>query len=83
MGNLQSYFIQIWKVALAYGPRLVSRRVACFCMQESGSYKEALDRLRMLKPAIEHLQLLIEKGQTSKVANFDAWHALMQHRVRE
>ncbi|CAL5230078.1 g13535 [Coccomyxa viridis] len=46
--------------------------------QESGSYREALDRLRMLKPAIEHLQLLIEKGQTSKIAKFDAWHALMQ-----
>ncbi len=55
-----------------------NRGTASLHVQESGSYREALDRLRMLKPAIEHLQLLIEKGQTSKIAKFDAWHALMQ-----
>ena len=50
-------------------------------MQESGSYREALDRLRKLKPAIEHLQLLIEKEHMSKTAEFDAWHALLQQSV--
>lgn len=40
-----------------------------------------MDRLRKLKPDIEHLQLLIEKVQRSKAAAFDAWHALMQQHV--
>ena len=41
------------------------------------SHSAALDKLRKLKPAIEHLQLLIEKGQKSRLAAFDEWHALM------
>lgn len=41
-------------------------------MQESAAYSKALERLRELKPAIEHLQLLIEKGQKAKMATFEA-----------
>ncbi len=50
-------------------------------MQERGSYGKALDRLRNLKPATEHLQLLIQNAHNSKMAEFDTWHALMQQNV--
>jgi len=46
-------------------------------MQESTSHSAALDRVRNLKPAIEHLQLLIEKAQKCKLAAFDDWHDVM------
>ena len=46
-------------------------------VQESMEYREALDGLKKIKPAIEHLQLLIDKGQKSKIAAFEVWLALM------
>jgi hypothetical protein len=46
-------------------------------VQENAAYSRALERLRELKPAIEHLQLLIEKGQKAKMAAFEVWHALL------
>ena len=47
-------------------------------VQESASYGKALSRLRNLKPAIEHLELLIQNEQKCKMAGFDTWHVAMQ-----
>jgi hypothetical protein len=46
-------------------------------VQESGAYSRDLERLRELKPAIEDLQLLVDKGQKAKMASFAVWHALL------
>ena len=45
-------------------------------MQKAAHHSAALERLRELKPAIEHLQLLIERSQRAKTAAFDLWHEL-------
>ena len=41
--------------------------------QEKHVYKESFDKLRTLKPEIEHIKMLLEKGRATLQQHFDQW----------
>lgn len=45
--------------------------------QEKAKCRAAFGRLRQLKPEIQHLQLLIEKGRKEMQQGFEVWHNMM------
>ena len=51
-------------------------------VQEKTGYKAALSRLKALKPEVEHLQLLLERGQRKMQDDFRAWHGIMLRRYQ-
>jgi len=42
--------------------------------QEKAVYKESFERLRVLKPEIEHIRKILEKGRLSIQNQFDQWY---------
>ena len=48
--------------------------------QEKGVYKESFERLRVLKPEIEHLRKILEKGRTNLQSQFDQWYSALSNR---
>jgi hypothetical protein len=42
--------------------------------QEKLIYKESFERLRVLKPEIEHIRKILEKGRSSLQSQFDQWY---------
>lgn len=54
--------------------------VADALVQEKANCRVALARLRELKPDVENLQLLIEKGKRTLQQDFEVWHSLMLRR---
>lgn len=42
--------------------------------QEKTVYKDSIDRLRTLKPEIEHIKMLIEKGLATVQMHYDQWY---------
>jgi hypothetical protein len=51
-------------------------------VQEKAGYKAAIFRLKALKPEVEHLQLLLERGQRKMQDEFTAWHGIMLRRYQ-
>jgi kinesin family protein 6/9 len=41
--------------------------------QEKTVYKESFEKLRTLKPEIEHIKMLLEKGRATLQQQFDQW----------
>lgn len=41
--------------------------------QEKAVYKESFEKLRVLKPEIEHIRKLLEKGRATLQSQFDVW----------
>jgi kinesin family protein 6/9 len=41
--------------------------------QEKVVYRDSFEKLRILKPEIEHIKLLLEKGRSTLQAHFDQW----------
>jgi len=56
---------------------LMGRTRVCGELQEKAAYKEAFARLRELKQAIEHLQMLLEQSRTKLQRDFEHWMSLM------
>ena len=51
--------------------------------QEKAIYKESFDTLRILKPEIEHLRKILEKGRAMLQSQFDQWFNALHHRNGE
>ena len=48
--------------------------------KEKALYKESFEKLRVLKPEIEHIRKVLERGRANLQGQFDQWYSTLQNR---